>query len=237
MSDGSGQHVIAMTVTIRNALPLFLLVSCLLGKEPLPDHLVRGMSSEIFSERESAQTELMEWSKTHSNSATPALLKLSESDEDPEVRKRCLVVLRALAEADYLSDGQGYIGILMQEEMLEPGEENKVPMGIRVLNVMPGTPAENADLRAGDMIIALDGKGWKGVGAVTEFGETIAGKKPLMEVIFTVKRGGGDPLDIKVKLGKRPIDDLRAARGDLRLLEERAMERHFNEWLRKQKAK
>ena len=226
-----------MTVTIRRALPLFLLVSSLLGEEPLPDHLVRGMSSEVFSERESAQADLMEWSMKHPNAATPALLKLSESDEDPEVRKRCLAVLRAVATADYLSDGQGYIGILMQEEMLEPGDENGVPMGIRVLNVMPGTPAEKADLRAGDMIMALDGKGWKGVGAVTEFGESIAAKKPLVEVIFTVQRAGGDPMDIKVKLGKRPIEDLRAARGDLRLLEERAMERHFNEWLRKQKAK
>lgn len=224
-----------MKSNIRNTLPLFFAISSLLAEELPPDQLLRGIASEVFSERESAQAELTEWSMRHPKAATPALLKLSESDEDPEVRKRSLNVLRALSEADYFSDGQGYIGIMMDEVMLEAGEGGEFSMGIRVLNVMMGSPAEKADLRAGDMIIALDGNGWKGNGALAQFGETIAAKKPLVEVKLTVRRAGGEPLEVTMKLGRRPIADLRAAGGDLRLLEERAREQHFKEWLGKQK--
>lgn len=233
----SGQPANAMTRMIYWTLPLLMAVCSLFASEPLPEQLIRGIASEDFTDREAAQAQLLEWSLKNPKSAVSALLGLSDNDEDPEVRKRCLLILRELADADYLSDGQGYIGILMQEEMLEPGEENKAPMGIRVLDVMPGTPAEEADLRAGDIIIALDGEGWKGIGAVSVFGETIAAKKPLEKVKLTVSRGGADPLDIALKLGKRPIADLRGAGGDLRQLAELAKERHFKEWLRKQRAK
>lgn len=224
-----------MKSNIRNTLLLFFAISSLMGNELPPDHLLRGIASEEFSVRESAQAELIDWSMKHPKSAASILLRLSESNEDPEVRKRALNVLRVLAEADYLSDGQGYVGIMMNEEMLEAGEEGEFSMGIRVLDVMEGSPAAKADLRAGDMIIALDGAGWKGNVALAQFSETIAAKKPLVEVKLTVRRAGGEPLEITVKLGKRPIADLRAAGGDLRLFEERAREQHFKEWLGKQK--
>jgi len=198
--------------------------------------LIEGLASEDFARREAAQSELLAWAMESPKASTPALLKLSRNNDDPEIRKRTEAILKVLAEADYLSDGQGYIGILMQEEILEGGAEGEPPMGIRVLDVMPGTPAEKADLRVGDVITALDGQGWKGIGAVTEFGETVAAKKPLVEVKLTVRRGGAEPLDILLKLGKRPIPDLRAAGGDLQKLEERAKELHFKQWLLEQRA-
>lgn len=221
---------------IRNALPLFFAVSSLLGNEPPPDHLLRGLASEIFSERESAQAELTEWSMRHPKAATPALLKLSESDDDPEVRKRALNVLRALGDADYLSDGQGYLGIRMLEELIEVGEDGNERFGIRVVDVMEGSPAQKADLRRGDLIISLDGKGWERGGAVTEFGDTVAAKKPLVDMILMVKRAEPAAIAITVKLGKRPVADLQMAGDDLRLLEEQAKQRHFKDWLRKQQA-
>lgn len=222
---------------IRRAALSFILVASLLGAETVPKELLHGITSDDFSEREASQAKLLEWSERNPKVAASALLKLSKTDEDPEVRKRCDVILRALGEADYLSEGQGYIGILMQEEMLDAGGENDAPMGIRVLDVMPGSPAEKADLRVGDLIVTLDGKGWKGIGAVTKFGEVIAAKKPLVAVKLSVRRGGADLKDITVKLGKRPVADLRAAGGDLREFEERAKERHFKKWLLEQGAK
>ena len=223
-----------MSATLRSLLLLILFAS-LSGAEAVPKELLRGIASDDFAEREASQAKLLEWSEKNPKVAASALLKLSESDEDPEVRKRCELILRALGEADYLSEGQGYIGILMQEEMLEAGGENDAPMGIRVLDVMPGTPAEKAGLRAGDLIVALDGSGWKGIGAVTEFGEVISAKKPLVEVKLSVRRGADEPMDIPVKLGKRPVADLRAAGGDLRQFEERAKEKHFKKWLLEQR--
>jgi len=223
-----------ISATLRSILLLILFTS-LSGAEAVPKELLRGIASDDFAEREASQAKLLEWAEKNPKVAASALLKRSESDEDPEVRKRCERILRALGEADYLSEGQGYIGILMQEEILEAGGENDAPMGIRVLDVMPGTPAEKAGLRAGDLIVALDGSGWKGIGAVTEFGEDISAKKPLVEVKLSVRRGAGEPMDIPVKLGKRPVADLRAAGGDLREFEERAKERHFKKWLLEQR--
>jgi hypothetical protein len=226
-----------MTINIRRTIPLLFLATFLLRAEPVPENLLRGIASEDFSEREVSQAALLAWSQKNPKIAKTALLKLHESDEDPEVRKRAHMVLKVLSEADYLSDGQGYLGILMQEEMLEVGGENEVPMGIRIQDVMPGTPAQQADLRAGDMIIALDGKGWKGVGAVNVFSETVSAKKPLVEVKLTLRRGGAEPFEVAVKLGKRPIQDFREAGGDLQKLEERAREQHFKKWLLEGRAK
>lgn len=225
-----------MIMSVSRFIPLAFLVAVLHGGEAPPAKLIEGLASEEFALRETAQAELQVWAMESPKTSASELLKLSQSTDDPEIRKRAEAVLKVLAEADYLSDGQGYIGILMQEEILEGGAEGEPPMGIRVLDVMPGTPAEKADLRAGDIITALDGKGWKGIGAVTEFGETVAAKKPLVEVKLTIRRGGAEPLDINVKLGKRPIPDLRAAGGDLQKLEERAKERHFKQWLLERRA-
>lgn len=211
--------------------------ACLLhGREILPDDLLKGLGSEEFDRRETAQAELLAWAMNRPQVATPELVRIFQKDEDPEVRKRALAILKVLGDADYLSDGQGYLGILMQEEPLEAEQGGKVQAGIRVLDVMPGSPAEKADLKRGDLIISLDGKRWEGIGAVTVFSETIAAKKPLVEVILMVKRVEPAPIEITVKLGKRPIPDLRAAGGDLPLLEEQAKELHFKEWLGKQQA-
>lgn len=216
--------------------PFFMVVSFLNGKEPLPADLVKALSSEEFTKREAAQSELLEWAHKSPKAAVSDLVWLHKGNDDPEIRKRSLQVLRALADMDYLSDGQGYLGILMQEEALEDRQNRFGKAGIRILDVMKGSPAEKADLRRGDLIISLDGKGWQEVGAVTEFGNTVAAKKPLVEVTLMVKRGEPDPIAVTMKLGKRPVPDLRMAGGDLELLEEQAKERHFREWLRLQEA-
>ncbi len=218
-------------------IPLLLPLFCSLhGQDLPPDNLIKGLGSEEFLIRENAQAELLTWALERTLVATPEILRLFQEDSDPEVRKRAFEILKALADADYLSDGQGYLGILMQEEPLEVGQGDKPRFGIRILDVMKGSPAEQADLRMGDMIISLDGKEWEEVGAVTAFSETVAAKKPLMEVILKIKRAQVDPIGITVKLGKRPIPDLRAG-GDLGLLEQQAKERHFKQWLKQQEKK
>lgn len=215
-------------------LALFFSALCQLhGDEILPLDLVKNLGSEEFARRENAQAELLVWALKNPQAATPEFLKLFREDDDPEVRKRVLEILKALAEADYLSDGQGYLGILMQEEPLEAAQDGKVRFGIRILDVMKGSPANQADLKMGDLIVSLDGKAWEEMGAVTSFSESIAAKKPLAEVILMIKKAQGEPIAITVKLGKRPIPDLRVG-GDLGQLEEQAKERHFQQWLKKQ---
>ena len=226
--------VMKVRVTLMSLLltPFFLLHA----QDIPPANVIKGLGSEDFASRENAQAELLKWAQGHPLAATPEILSLFEGHNDPEVRKRALEILQTLADADYLSDGQGYLGILMQEEPLEVAQDRKARFGIRILDVMKGSPAEQAELKMGDLIVSLDGKEWEAVGAVTAFSETIAAKKPLIEVKLKVKRDRAEPIGFTVKLGKRPIPDLRLG-GDLGLLEQQAKERHFKQWLRKQQDK
>jgi hypothetical protein len=210
------------------------LMPCFLyGQESPSDKLFEGLGSEEFIIREGAQAELLAWALKSPQFATPKILKLFQEDNDPEVRKRALEILKGLGNIDYLSDGQGYLGILMEEEPLDAAQGGQVRFGIRVLDVMKGSPAEQADLKIGDLIVSLDGKAWEAAGAVTMFRGAVAAKKPLAEVTLMVQRAQGDPIGITVKLGKRPIPDLWAG-GDLGLLEQQAKELHFKQWLKKQ---
>lgn len=147
---------------------------------------------------------------------------------------RSLEVLRELSDEDYLSDGQGFLGITMQEEMLEADPDGKRSVGIRILYVVEDSAADKAGLEMGDVIISLDGKGWKEAGGLDQFRDEIAKKKPLVEVRLSIKRAEQEPKEIAVKLGKRPIADLSFGGADLHLLDEKAKERHFGAWLKAQ---
>jgi S1-C subfamily serine protease len=203
------------------------------GEEAIPPHLLENLGSEEFAIRENAQEDLLAWALEHPKPIIPKLLRISQEDDDPEVRKRSFAVLKALGEADYLADGQGYLGILMQEEPLGVAQDGKNKFGIRILEVMKGSPADNAELRMGDLIVSLDGKEWEEIGAVTAFSKSIAEKKPLVEILLMVRKDQAEPIGVTVKLGKRPTPDLRVG-GDLGQLEEMAKEKHFKEWLKKQ---
>ena len=219
------------------AFPSFFLTcswfTCFLfGQDTPVEALFERLASEEFTIREGAQSDLVSWALKSPQVATPKILRLFQEDDDPEVRKRALDILKEIGNIDYLSEGQGYLGILMQEEPLDALQGGKVRFGIRVLDVMKGSPAELADLKMGDLIISLDGKAWEEAGAVTQFSDTVAAKKPMVKAVLMVQRAQGGPIGITVQLGKRPIPDLRFA-GDLGLLEREAKDRHFKQWLRK----
>jgi C-terminal processing protease CtpA/Prc len=220
-----------MNIRVRQIAPWLFMVSVLCGSEPIPAELVKGLGSEEFAKREVSQSELLEWAKGREHAGVE-ILKMSRRSDDPEVQKRSSEILRNLSDEDYLSDGQGYLGITMQEEKIQGEPNGKEQIGIRILGLMKGSPAEQAGIKQGDLIIALDGKTWNEIGAVTVFGDVISKTKPLVEVILTVKRREPDPVEIPVKLGKRPINDLREARESLQLLDEQARERHFRDWLK-----
>jgi len=122
----------------------------------------------------------------------------------------------------------------MAEEAFPADEAGQQRIGIRIRGVMRGSPADEAGLKAGDLILGLDGETWNKVGSVNIFTDTIGRKKPLVEVVLSVKRQAGETEDIKVKLGKRPVEDLLMARGDIELLDKHAKDQHFREWLKEQ---
>jgi membrane-associated protease RseP (regulator of RpoE activity) len=225
-----------MKALVSLILSSFTLFCFLHGQDRPSESLFQGLGSEEFDVREGAQAELSAWAAKNPQLAIPIFLRLFQEDDDPEVRKRALKILKELGNIDYLSEGQGYLGILIREEPLNAPQGGEVRFGIRVLNVGNGSPAEQAGLKMDDLILSLDGIIWKEGDAETKFITAVAAKKPLADVTLMVQRGQADPIGINVKLGKRPIPNLQAG-GDLGLLEQQAKEQHFQQWLKKQQDK
>ena len=64
--------------------------------------------------------------------------------------------------------------------------------------------------------------------------ERVAGKKPLMDVVLTIRRDAAEPIEIKVKLGKRPISELQNALGSIEMMDRQAKDEHYRKWLKRQ---
>jgi hypothetical protein len=206
--------------------------------ETVPKDLLEGLSSEEFKQRELSQVEIEKWVAEKGSAGVAAIYQIYVGADDPEVRNRCLRVLRIQSEKDYMNDGQGYLGVTLAEEELEVAGEEKPRIGIRITFVMPRSQAEIAGIKAGDIIASMDGKKWHAQGAINELIETVASYKPLRKVVFEIKRQGEDKLtEVPVILGKRPVDDLKQMYyNQLDDLEKKSREKHFEEWLKKLKA-
>ncbi len=109
---------------------------------------------------------------------------------------------------DLMDDGQverGWLGIHIQrvdEDLaLALGLDNS--SGALVAEVVPGSPAEEAGLRVGDAIVAVNGKQVRGPRIAARM-VAIAG--PDTEISITVWREGSET-EIPVHLGKRPGTD------------------------------
>jgi len=200
---------------------LFCIVVFVNGGE-LPKALVEGLAAEDFKVREDSQSKLLEWAKTKEESAAPELFKISKTSEEPEVRQRCLDVLKGLSDQDYLKEGKGFLGITMQaEEARLPGKENLVP-AVRINSIVKSGPAEKVGLNVGDSIITLNGVAFQGNDVLSEFSGAIGAMKPLNKVVLGIRRANGNVEDVEVVLARHPGENLTVLPQNLHLLDERA---------------
>ena len=172
--------------------------------------------------------------------AMDELFRHSRVADDPEVRERCLAVLRELVNDEYLKDGEGYIGIRMLDEIANvPGDPK--PRGvIRVIQVVPDSAAQQAGLQLNDLIAGVGDQIWH-EGAVSPlFSEKIRQLKPNTKIMLKVLRDG-NLMDIEVKLGRRPlIADtlfLDERQVDLEAAERAAKDAYFRRWLERKKSR
>lgn len=84
-----------------------------------------------------------------------------------------------------------YMGI-----QIDPDAKN-----CRIAEVTPGSPAEKAELKVDDVLLAFDGKK---VANINELGTLLRAKNPGNEVVLRVQRGA-ETLMLRVVLGKRPV--------------------------------
>jgi len=74
------------------------------------------------------------------------------------------------------------------------------PRGAEVQEVIPGSPAEEAGLRAGDLIRKVDGRA---VNSSHPLADVLSAYRPGDRVVLTVEREGRE-IEIPVTLGRRP---------------------------------
>lgn len=87
--------------------------------------------------------------------------------------------------------------------VLDPGSESRGfndPAGVRVAAVIRDSPAEQAGLRAGDRVVAVDGSP---IATPYDLIRRFIGLEPGVSVTMTVDRRGRDR-DLRVRLERRP---------------------------------
>jgi S1-C subfamily serine protease len=100
-------------------------------------------------------------------------------------------------------DGRAYLGLTplgfpMLGEVFIQGDALQ---GARITAVTPGSPAEQAGLKKGDAILAVDDVE---VGSENSLEDLIGAHKPGDSVALKISRPGEEQRDVKVKLGENP---------------------------------
>jgi predicted metalloprotease with PDZ domain len=235
-------HVKAADAIIRiikhAALPV-----CLCGfawSIELPAETFADLNAEEFRTREAAQGKLLEWAREQGEPATDALFHQFKTSSDPEVRDRCLGILRELVNDQYQMDGKGWVGISMDSEIANVPGDPRARSVIRVTAVLPDSAALAAGLQVNDLIAGLEDDVWHLGLASSAFSEKIQKMKPGTKVKLKILRDG-KLMDLEVKLGKRPFyaDDpfLGGLHENLEAAEREAKETYFREWLERRKAR
>ena len=204
----------------------------------LPAEPLAQLKSDEFRKREKGQADLLAWARENSGLATDELLLQSKVADDPEVRDRCLAVLRDLVNDEYLKEGEGYIGIRMMDEFANiPGDPKRRGV-IRVIQVVPDSAAQHAGLQLNDLITAVDDLVWHEGVASLSFTEKVRQLKPNTKVMLKVLRDG-KLMDIEVKLGRRPLfaDNLffDERQMDPEAAEKKAKDAYFHRWIERKK--
>lgn len=198
--------------------------------QAIPAAILKNLSSEKFSDREAAQEELVNWSRKKPETSLRELHRQSLMAGDPEVRTRCMEVLRTrVLEQEFR--GQGYLGISMVEMIVNIPGEAEIRHGIRIGMVQPGTAAEKAGLQANQVIVALNERIWRNDGMQADFARAILDTRPGTEVTLTLIEGK-KLVKKKIRVGVKP--ELPGEEGQA--VTEAAKERFFERWLDKQEA-
>lgn len=105
---------------------------------------------------------------------------------------------RAAAEA-----APGFLGVAVAETRL-PAEhaEARPAVALVVSQVRPGTPADAAGLRSGDVLLQLDGQT---LVHPVQFQRLVAARTPGEDITLTLRRGG-ETIEKPATLGERPED-------------------------------
>lgn len=212
-----------------------------LNRISAPADNLQLLRSEEFQAREKAQQEILKWARQNGDPALSCLIELSSTSEDPEIRSRCLAIVREIAMEEFSNQGEGYIGINMLDVFVAVPGDPVQRAGIRVGLVVEESAASAAGILAGDVIVGLGDEVWREIPITEKFGKQIRNLKPKTKVSFKVLRGD-KLLDIEVILRRRPplpvnpflLDETQA---DIEALGKAEQESFFRNWLKARQLK
>ena len=110
----------------------------------------------------------------------------------------------SITEPDRITDreAQGLFGKESADEVLKSYGLSAEDEGVLITKVLPGSAADKAGLREGDLIVKLDGGDVRDVDLLRTI---IAGSAPKTKIQVTVQRKGKD-VTLPVTLGEQPAD-------------------------------
>lgn len=206
----------------------------------IPARPLADLESEDFRTREQAQAGILEWARKAPDAAIEALYNHAVESNEPEVRERCLAVLRELVGDEYSRDGEGFIGVQMQDELAHVPGDVKARAVVRVSFVMPKSPAEKAGLKNNDLIVAVEDKIWYQAPVIQSFSDEIKKHKPGTRIRLKILRDG-KLMEVPVVLARRPLEAdnpfLDRRPFNMEAAEAEAREAFFQRWLKDRRAR
>ena len=138
---------------------------------------VQKLSAADVGDRKSAMAFMETWVASEPDKARQKFLSLLRDANEPEVRERCLKLLKRIAIREYGKFGEGYVGITMglEEQINLPGED-KPCFGIPVSWVTKDSPAEKGGIQPGDIIVSLDDIRWRQPMEIGDLGKGLSAK-------------------------------------------------------------
>lgn len=160
--------------------------------------VVEKLGAAGLEAREGAQRRLEVWTEAYPRFMLDALVEAYAEVRDVEVELRLREVLRPPAMLYLFNGAPGFMGVNLEAQNLEDGRK-----GIGLRNIHPGLAADKAGLRAGDVVVSLEGRTFEEMGGVPGFSDTIAASAPGSLVEMAVRRGERE-FSVRVKLVVRP---------------------------------
>jgi hypothetical protein len=126
------------------------------------------------------------------------------------------LAIEDIVQTGYLNyhvfDRQGFLGVSLSPaaaEMRAGPAPPTTPVGVTVVEVVPGTGAERAGLQPRDTVVAVDGRplAWPANQIVTLFAASIRARRPGTPMTLTVRRGP-EQLTIEAIVGRCPPEQL-----------------------------
>jgi len=170
--------------------------------------LLGVLESDDYSTRMGAQAELLDLGTRHAATVGEALVGPYLTATDPDLRARLRLILWNAKRSEAIKRPVGFVGIQMQDsfrQLVRQGQANPgFQRTVQIVSVIEGTAAARSDLRLGDQILAIDGKGFdEGDSPSFLFKEQISARAVGDQVELKIARGA-EELMVKVQLGERP---------------------------------